>query len=320
MQDALEFILSGQAQEAELAAFLTALRCKGETASNVVAAVQVLRRHAVPLPTGGREVVDTCGTGGDGQSTFNISTTTAFVVAACGVPVVKHGNRGVSSRSGSADVLEVLGVTVDAPPDVAQRCLEEVNLAFCLAPRYHPAVRHVSAVRKRLGFRTLFNLLGPLANPAGTTYQLIGVGDATLRGLLAEAAAGLGMKRAYIVHGAPGLDEVSLCGPTQVAVVQGGQVTQTEWHPEDFGLPRHTLEQQTVPDAAGSAAMLQRVLAGEPGPALDLVLANAAAVLHVCGRVPTLREGVDQAREGIRSGKAKQTLARLREITAGSIG
>ena len=315
LQDALEEILSGRAHEADMAAFLTALRLRGETAADIAITVQTLRRHAVPFLTGGLEVTDTCGTGGDGRSTFNISTATAFVVAGCGVPVVKHGNRSVSSRSGSADVLEALGVRTDVPPEVARRCLEEAGIAFCFAPRYHPAARHAAGVRKRLGFRTLFNMVGPLVNPAQTAFQLLGVGDACWRPLLAQAATTLGMKRAYVVHGAPGLDEVSLSGPTQVSVVQGSQVTEEEWQPEDFGLPRQTLDGQIIADAEGSASVLMRILEGESSPAADLVLANAAAVLKLCGRVGTLREGVEQAREGIKSGKGRQAMEKLREIT-----
>jgi anthranilate phosphoribosyltransferase len=315
MQAALEEILSGRAHEADMAAFLTALRLRGETAHDIAVTVQTLRRHAVPFLTGGLEVTDTCGTGGDGRSTFNISTATAFVAAGCGVPVVKHGNRGVSSRSGSADVLEALGVKTDVPPEISRRCLEEAGIAFCFAPRYHPAARHAATVRKRLGFRTLFNMVGPLVNPAAAAFQLLGVGDASWRLLLAQAAATLGMKRAYVVHGAPGLDEVSLSGPTQVSVVQADRVTEEEWQPEDFGLPRQTLEGQMVSDADGSARILLRILEGEGFPAAELVLANAAAVLRLCDRVGTLKEGVEQARDGIQSGKSRQALEKLREIT-----
>lgn len=320
MQDALEEILTGQAHEVEMAAFLTALRLRGETASDIATAVQVLRRHAIPLPTSGRDVVDTCGTGGDGQCTFNVSTATAFVVAGCGLPVAKHGNRSVSSRCGSADVLEALGVKIDVSPETSQRCLQEAGIAFCFAPRYHPAVRHVAAVRKRLGFRTLFNFLGPLVNPARAAFQLIGVGDPALHPLLASACAALGMKRAYVVHGEPGLDEVSLCGTTRVKVVEGERVTEEVWHPEDFGLPCQSLEGQTVDNASESAQLLHRILAGEASPAADLVVANAAAVLRLCGRAATLQEGVAQAREGINSGGASQALRVLVRCTTDTAG
>jgi anthranilate phosphoribosyltransferase len=314
MTEAVEEILSGGAQDVDIAAFLTALRLRGETASDLVAAVRVLRRYAVPFPTDGRKVVDTCGTGGDGLGTFNVSTATAFVVAGCGVPVVKHGNRSVSSRSGSADVLEALGVKVDVSPEVAKRCLDEAGMAFCFAPRYHPAVRHAARVRQRLGFRTLFNWLGPLANPAAAVSQVLGVGDAAMRPVVAEAALALGNLTAFIVHGS-GMDEVSLSGPTQVAYVHEGLMEEDEWNPEDFGLPRQRRDSHQVPDATASAQLLQSILNGETSPATDLVLANAAAVLKLYGKANSLKEGVEQGREALASGKAHRTLTMLQLIT-----
>jgi anthranilate phosphoribosyltransferase len=303
--------MEGRAADAEIAAFLTALRVKGETADEIAGAVTALRAHMVPLDTGGRDVLDTCGTGGDGRNTFNISTAAALVAAACGVPVVKHGNRGVSSASGSADVLAALGVKIDAGPDACRRCLAEAGIAFCFAPCFHPAMRHVAEVRKRLRFRTVFNLIGPLANPAGARSQLIGVGRPELLDRLADCLAQLGPTSAYLVHGSDGLDEVTLAGPTAVRRVADGRVEQLTWTPADFGLPVCAGADLHAADARHSAERIRSVLAGSAGPARDIVLANAAAALLAAGRAGSLREGVERAARAVAEGRAAHALERL---------
>jgi anthranilate phosphoribosyltransferase len=315
LQTALEVILAGQGGEAEVAALLTALRLKGESVDDLVTTATVLRRHMVVLDTGDRAVLDTCGTGGDNQGTFNVSTAAALVAAACGVPVVKHGNRGVSSSSGSADVLAALGVQTDVEPAVARRCLEETGFAFCFAPRFHPAARHVADVRRRLRFRTLFNLVGPLVNPARAAYQLIGVGRPEHLELLAGAAARLGTTRTYVVHGDGGLDEVTLSGPTHVLKVEHGTLTYTEWTPAQFGLSPCGLAECRVDGPAASAALIRRVFADPTGPAAELVLANTAAALLVAGRTASLAEGVDLARRVLRDGLPSILLDKLVSAT-----
>ncbi len=317
MTAAMRAVMAGQCAEAEIAAFLTALRMKGESAEEIAAAAGVLREHMTPINTGGRDVLDTCGTGGDGRCTFNISTAAALVAAACAVPVVKHGNRGVSSSSGSADVLAALGVKIDAEPQVVQRCLAEAGMAFCFAPRFHPAMRHVAAVRQRLRFRTIFNLLGPLANPARASYQLLGVSRPELLDLLADVLARLGTRNAYLVCGQEGLDEVSLGGVTEVRHVRQGQVRPLQWTPEDFGLPAQSIGCLQVENASQSAALVRAVLEGKAGPVQDIVLANAAAALLAAERIAMLSEGVTLARTAISQGRALQVLTRLVQVSNG---
>ena len=312
----LHEVVAGRCGDVEAAAVLVALRVKGETAAELAAAAGVLREHMVRLETSVPDALDTCGTGGDETGTFNVSTATAFVVAGAGVPVAKHGNRAVSSPSGSADVLAALGVTADTDPACARRCLEEVGIAFCFAPRFHPALRHVAALRKRLRTRTLFNWLGPLVNPAGAPYQLLGVGHPGLLDNVAHALARLGTRRAFLVSSHDGLDEVSLSAPTRVREVRGATVTAHEWTPEDFGLARCTLAELRVRDAAESAAVIGRVLDGEEGAAARVVAANAAAALLAAERVGSLAEGVAVARDVLRGGRARQVLERLRVLTA----
>ncbi len=315
MTSAMRAIMAGECAEAEIAAFLTALRMKGETAEEIAAAAGVLREHMVRLDTGGRDVLDTCGTGGDGQGTFNISTAAALVAAGCGVPVVKHGNRGVSSASGSADVLAALGVKIDAELPIVRLCLELAGIAFCFAPRFHPAMKHVAAVRQRLRFRTLFNLLGPLANPASAGYQLLGVGRRELLDLLADVLARLGTRSAYLVCGQDGLDEVSLSGATNVRHVRAGEVRRLTWTPADFGLPTCDPAELRVANAAESAARIRAALQGEEGPARHVTLANAAAALVTAERAQTLQEGVDLAREAISTARSLQVLERLVQVS-----
>ncbi len=305
-------LLKGECGEAEMAAVLVALRMKGETATELAAAAAVLREHMISFETGREGVLDTCGTGGDGSGTFNISTAAALVAAAAGVPVVKHGNRAMSGRSGSADVLAALGVQIEGDLACARRCLDTAGMAFCLAPYFHPALRHIGPVRRRLGVRTLFNCLGPLANPARASYQLLGVGWIEWLDRMAVALARLGTRRALLVCGKDGLDEVSLSAPTLVREVNGGKVISYEWTPADFGLAPCSLDDLRVEDVEASAALIRRVLTNEDGPATRMVLANAAAALLAAERVTDLQEGVALAAEALASGRAQQVLANLR--------
>ncbi len=307
----LQYMMSGQCSQAECAAFLVALRMKGETASEVAAAAKVLRQHMLRWDPGREGVLDTCGTGGDGSNTFNISTATAIVAAGGGVPVVKHGNRAASSKSGSADVLSQLGVSIEGDAESARKCLAETNLAFCFAPRFHPSMRHVAPVRKKLGIPTLFNCLGPLANPAGAPYQLLGVGKKELLDLMAGALAQLDTKKTLLVHGEDGLDEVTLAAPTQVRMVQGKIISSFVWKAQDFGLPSCSLSDLQAVDSAASAAIIKQVLSVKEGPAMNIVLANTAAAFIAAEQVETPSEGVEKARAALDSGQALEVLEKL---------
>ena len=309
---AMEEMVQGRADAAEAGAFLLGMRVKGETACELAEAALVLRSHMAAWNPGRDDVLDTCGTGGDQIGAFNVSTTTAFVLAGAGVPVVKHGNRAVSSRCGSADVLAALGLALDESGAQALRSLQQTGLAFCFAPNFHPALRHVAAVRKKLGVPSLFNSIGPLVNPAGAPRQLLGVGSGVLLDLLAETLVRLEKtEHAFVLRGADGLDEVSLSGPTDVREVRGGLVRSFVWMPEDFGLSSISLDQVRVTDAAASADVLLGVLRGRDGPPLRLVLANAAAGLLLAGKAESLRDGVAIARQAIVSGRALGVLEAL---------
>lgn len=320
MSASFEAILTGKWSEPESAAFLVAMRMKGETAEELAAAARVLRGRMVRLEPTAAGSLDTCGTGGDDHSTFNVSTAVALVVAAVGVPVVKHGNRAVSSRSGSADVLSELGVPIEAGRDWACRCLHSVGLAFCFAPQFHPALKSLAPLRRRLGVRTMMNLLGPLANPAEAPFQLLGVGRLTLLEPVAGALAALGTHGAFVVCSEEGLDEVSLSAPTHFRRIDGdGSVVSGTWTAQDFGLPPCRLSDLHAADAKASAEMIRRILAGEPGPPRDVVLANAAAALLAARRVSHLPEGVRQAAQAIDSGRAEAILDSLRRVPTGGM-
>src|SRR6478736_2280437 len=302
---AIDAMLGGAIGEAQIAALLVALRMKGETPDEIVGAAQALRRRAervvVQGPAAAR-LIDTCGTGGDGQHTFNISTTVAFVAAAGGASVAKHGNRAVSSQCGSADVLAALGVELELSCASVARCIEEVGIGFLFAPRHHAAMRHVNPVRKALGLRTIFNLLGPLVNPAGARRQLMGVYAPQLVPVVARTLAELGCDRAFVVHGAGGLDELSTAGPTRVCEVRGGSITEFTITPEEVGLEPAPLEALRGGDAATNAELLRGVLRGEPGPRRTAVLLNAGAALAAAEVCETIREGVALAEKLLDSG------------------
>ncbi len=313
MQAVIDVVMAGDATPAQIGSLLTALRMKGETVDELIGTARALRARMLHVPWGG-VVVDTCGTGGDGADLFNVSTAVALAVAGAGVAVAKHGNRAQSGRVGGADVLEALGVRVDLPPAGVVRCLEQAGVGFCFAPRFHAAMRFAAGPRREIGLRTILNLVGPLANPAGATVQLVGVSEPRWTVPMAEALARLGTTRAMVVHG-DGIDEVSTSGPTRVSEVRGGVVETYEVRPEDFGLTAATNAPPRVADAAESAAVIRGVLAGAPGPARDLVLVNAATVLVLAGRAADLRTGVALAAAALDGGNGARALARLVETS-----
>lgn len=308
---AMEAIMEGRAQPAQIAGFLIGLSMKGERPAEIVGLAQTMRARATKLARTHAPVFDTCGTGGDRAHTFNVSTVAALVLAACGITVAKHGNRSVSSQCGSADLFEALGVRVSAEPETVERCLDEVGIAFFFAPTFHPSMRHAAPTRKDLGVRTAFNLLGPLTNPAGASRQLVGVPRPELTELVARSLALLGSERAWVVHGADGLDEISTTGYTKVSECRDGTVNTFYVHPADFGLAKSVSSQLRGGDAAANAAIARRVLAGEPGASRDIVLLNAAASLLIGDRVGTIAEGIAQAAAVLDNGTAAETLERL---------
>lgn len=312
MSVAIGQLMQGEIAEADMGSFLLALRAKGETVDEIAGAATAMRRHMTPIRSTRAGLLDTCGTGGDASGTFNISTAAALVTAAVGVPVAKHGNRSITSKSGSADVLAALGVNVDAPVERVERCLQEIGICFCFAPRMHPAMKHVAVVRRSLGVPTIFNMLGPLCNPAGAPYQLLGVGRADLHHKLAAALQLLGTRRAAVVRGDDGLDEVTLAGPSHVLLVSDGQVTPQTWTPTDFGLPTvGSLDGLRVDGPEASADVVRSVLAGQHGPARDIVVLNAAAGLWIAGFHASRGECASAAAAAIDSGAALKTLERL---------
>ena len=315
MSEAIGALIEGRASEEQTAQFLLALRAKGETVAEVAGAALALRRRMTPIRTQRTGLIDTCGTGGDGSGTFNISTAAALVTAAAGVAVAKHGNRSITSRSGSADALAALGVGIEADVATVEACLDQLGICFCYAPLLHQAMKHVGPVRKRLGVPTIFNLLGPLVNPAGAPRQLLGVGKPHLQALLGDALRLLGTERTLVVHGADGLDEVTLTAATQVWETGPQGVREYQWTPADFGLPPCEQAAWLVSGPEESAAVIRAVIVGRPGPARDVVLANAAAALWLAEREPTLPACVRRAAEAIDSGAAQDLLARLVELT-----
>lgn len=304
-------VMEGRAQDAHIAGFLIGLAMKGERPAEIVGLARTMRAHAVKLTHPPSRVFDTCGTGGDRSGTFNISSCVAVVVASCGVPVAKHGNRSVSSQSGSADVFEALGVRVTATPTIVERCLADVGLGFFFAPTFHPSMRHAAGARKALGVRTAFNLLGPLTNPAGASRQLVGVPRPELTELLARALMLLGSERAWVVHGADGIDEVSTTGYTKVSECRDGAVNTFYLHPSDVGLPKATPDALRGGSAAENARIVEAVLAGTRGSARDIVLFNAGSALFIAGAVGSIEDGMTRAAEAIDRGHARRTLDRL---------
>jgi anthranilate phosphoribosyltransferase len=309
-------IADGGASPAQVGAFLAALRLKGETVEEIAGAAEVMRARADRVRVEHPVFVDTCGTGGDGQHTFNISTAAALVVAGAGLPVAKHGNRSVSSRCGSADVLAAVGVDVEAPKEVVERCIREVGIGFLFAPRLHPAFKAVAGIRRELGVRTIFNLLGPLANPAGARHQVMGVYEPRWVPVIAGTLSALGAVHAFVVHG-EGLDEIAVTGMTHVCEVKGGSVERFSMVPEDIGLGRWERAAIAGGDPPENARILREVLAGQKGAPRDAVLANAAAALVVGGAAADLRAGVRLAAESIDRGAAAEKLSRLAAVSRG---
>jgi len=315
MSQAIGTIMEGRWSEDQIGRFLLALHQKGETVAEVAGAAAAMRSHVTPIRHNRQVLLDTCGTGGDGSRTFNVSTAAALVVAAAGVPVAKHGNRGITSRSGSADVLAALGVNIEAEVARVEACLEELGICFCFAPLLHKAMRHVAPARRKLGVPTIFNILGPLANPACAPFQLVGVGRAHLRPLLAEALAILGARRAVVVHGEDGLDEVTLNGATLATETGSTGTRQWRWTAADFGLSPSPLDSLVVEGPQQSAAIIRGVLRGQRGPARDIVLANAAAALWIAGVADSLAAGARAAALAIDRRAAEDLLARLVELS-----
>jgi len=311
----MEEIMEGRATDAQIAAFLVALRMRGETVEELVGAANAMREKATEVPIG-VDAVDTCGTGGDGAGTFNISTVAAFVVAGAGVPVAKHGNRSVSSRCGSADLLEALGIRLDLPPETLARCVEEVGIGFLFAPLLHRAMKHAIGPRREIGVRTLFNLLGPVTNPAGVRRQVLGVYSPDRVEQMAKVLKDLGTKRALVVHG-DGMDEVTICGPTLVGELKDGGVRTYQVVPEDFGFRRVELRELSGGDTRTNAEIAEGVLKGEPGPKRDVVVLNAGAAIWIGGKASSWEEGVQMAQEAIEDGMAWSKVEELREFTRG---
>jgi anthranilate phosphoribosyltransferase len=307
-------IMSGSCADAQIAAFLTALRMKGETVAEITAAAGVMRDKSVRIDAG-KNLVDTCGTGGSGINTFNISTAASLVAAGCGLKVAKHGNRAASSRCGSADVLEALGVKIDVAPDMVQRCIMEIGIGFMYAPLFHSAMKYASNARREIGMRTIFNILGPLSNPAGALSQVIGVCDASLTGKMARVLKGLGSKRAFVVCGSDRLDEITITGKTKVAELKDGRIREYYISPSQFGIGRASLDDIEGGDAKENAGMIMSVLKGETGARRDIVLLNAAAAIVAGNKASDIKSGIKVAAQSIDSGTALNKLVSLVEMT-----
>lgn len=314
-EEAFGYLFEGAATPAQIGGFLMALRARGESVSEYAAAAAVMRAHCIPVkaPEGAMDIV---GTGGDGKHTLNISTATAFVVAGAGVPVAKHGNRNLSSKSGTADVQSALGINVMVGPEVVEKAIAEAGIGFMMAPMHHPAMKHVGPVRVELGSKTIFNILGPLTNPAGVKRQLTGAFAPDLIHPMAETLQQLGTEKAWLVHGSDGTDEITICGPTSVAALENGKITSREIHPEDAGLPVHNFRDILGGSPEENAIALNALLDGAAGAYRDAVLLNAAAALVVADKAGDLKIGVALARESIDSGKAKKAVTDLARITS----
>jgi anthranilate phosphoribosyltransferase len=310
----MEEIMQGEATPAQFGAFVTALRLKGETVDEIVGLARTMRAKAIPVITDGL-VVDTCGTGGDGSHTFNISTTAAFVAAGAGLKVAKHGNRAMSSQCGSADVLEALGAKIDLNAEQVQKCLQEIGIGFMFAPAFHPAMKYAAVPRREIGIRTVFNILGPLTNPAGAKAQVLGVADESLVEKLALALQNLGCHHALVVHGEDGLDEITVSGKTRVCELKGSHIVNYTIVPEDIGLTCANSDSLKGGSAQENAELLRNILSGVPGPQRDAVLMNTAAVLLAGDKVETLRRGVELAQKTIDSGYALNKLEQLIELS-----
>lgn len=316
MVELMRAIMSGNVSPAMTAALVMGLRMKRESIGEITAAAQVMRELALHIEVAdSTNLVDTCGTGGDGCNTFNISTASAFVAAAAGAQVAKHGGRSVSSKAGSADVLEAIGINLDQTPDQIARSITEVGIGFMFAPNFHHAMKHAAPVRRELGVRTLFNILGPLTNPAGARNQLLGVFSEDLTGLLAQALHRLGSRHAMIVHGSDGLDEITISGPTRIAELKAGETREYTVQPEDFGLERTSIEALRVSGTEEARVMLLSVLDNQPGPARDIVLLNAGAAIYVAGKADSWTQGVEIARDTLASGSAREKMQALIEFS-----
>ncbi|OPL11657.1 MAG: anthranilate phosphoribosyltransferase [delta proteobacterium MLS_D] len=308
-------IMDGEGTDAQIGAFMTALRMKGETIDEVTGAARAMRRRAVRVDARSLLIVDTCGTGGDGRGTFNISTTTAFVVAAAGIVVAKHGNRAVSSGCGSADLLEALGVNIDAGIETVEACLQEIGIGFLFAPRLHPAMKYAAGPRRELGIRSIFNMLGPLTNPAGATVQLLGVYDSRLTEVFAAVLERLGSKRAFVVCGSDGIDEATVTGETRVSELDDGLIVTYNIDPSPYFGGYHDISSLAGGDAEGNAQITKAVLSGEEGPHRDVVLLNAGLAITAASISPDLSAGIETARQCIDDGSAMKVLQSLIEMT-----
>ena len=315
MAHVIDLVMQGQCRDEQIGLLLIALRTKGETVSEIAGAAAAMRQHMVPIRSSHETLVDTCGTGGAGLQTFNISTAAALVTAASGTPVAKHGNRKITSQTGSADVLVELGVNIEASVETVENCLEQLGICFCFAPLLHPAMKHVASVRKQLGVPTIFNLLGPLCNPAAAPTQLLGVGRPELRTTLAAALAMLETQRALVVTGSDGMDEITLTGETHITLVEDGETSEQSWNPADFGLSRANLADLQVENPQQSAQCIREVLAGQPGPARDIVVINAAAAIWLTGQETSLETAARHAEAAIDDGRSTELLSQLGQLS-----
>lgn len=320
MQTVMNQIMTGQATPAQIGGFLIGLRMKGETVDEIAAAASVMRELATPVKVSGPHLVDTCGTGGDGASTFNVSTASAFVVAAAGGKVAKHGNRSISSKSGSADVLEAAGVQLEINPEQVAKCVDEVGVGFMFAPMHHSAMKHAIGPRKEMGVRTIFNILGPLTNPAGAPNQVLGVFDKSLVEPLATVLGQLGSEHVLVIHAEDGLDEISIGAPTYVAELKDGKVKTYSISPDQFGLKGGKLEDLAVSSADESLKIIKDVFSNKEGPAKDIVVLNAGAAIYAAGLADSLEAGIQSANEVIASGKAMEKMNALSELTQSMVG